>query len=79
MKGSFDFGLPKNPVPQAIPGLDMSKQLPAGGPRVGAIGVKGPWNLNPGNPNFPNHRPFLTNVKAPNTVAPVASQKLKFT
>jgi len=64
---------------QPLPGLDMSqKPLPVNGQKVGAIGLKGPWSLNPGNPDFPNHRPYMTNVKPPNEAATAPSQKLKF-
>lgn len=59
--------------------FDMhEKPLNQNGQKVGAIGIKGPWSLNPGNPDFPNHRPFLTNPKPPNAMAPVPSTKLKF-
>ena len=67
-------------VPPGGPLSDMSaKPLPVGGAHVGAIGLKGPWSLNPGNPDFPNHRPYLTNVKPPMDMAPAPSQKLKMT
>lgn len=66
-----------------LPGFDMQHSggnpAPINGAKVGALGIKGPWSLNPGNPNFPNHRPYLTNPKPPNEAAPVPSQKLKFT
>lgn len=60
---------PKNPFHMAtgLPDFNMASLNPKApaqiGPRVGAIGVHGPWNLNPGNPDFPNHRPYLTNPK----------------
>jgi hypothetical protein len=48
-------------------------------PKPMAIGLKGPWHINPGSPNFPNHRPYLSNPKAPNLSAPVVSQQPKTT
>ena len=73
-------------MPQGLAGFSMgasrgmAPQSPhVNGPKVGAIGLKGPWHLNPGNPKFPNHRPYLTNDKAPNMMAAPPSQQQKFT
>lgn len=60
-----------------LPGLDMATKPKAA--KVGAVGLKGPWHLDPGNPAFPNHRPYLTNIQAPNEAAPVKPAQLKFT
>jgi hypothetical protein len=65
--GGFDM----NPPHQAKPSL--------AGPKTLGLGIHGPWHLNPGSPNFPNHRPYLTNIKPPNPAAPVPSQQLKTT
>lgn len=77
----------KNPFsmqPPSLGGFNMQdihapKTAGFNGARVGGIGLKGPWSLNPGSPDFPNHRPYLSNLKIPNPVAPAASQKLKTT
>lgn len=65
----------KNPfaLSQPLPGLDMMKVPKT--PKAGGLGLKGPWSLDPGSPNFPNHRPYLSNPKAPNSAPQPITQK----
>ena len=69
---------------QPLPGLDMGalEKAPGAGlmkdPKTMAIGLKGPWHIDPGSPNFPNHRPYLANIKAPNTMPAAAPAHMKF-
>lgn len=80
------MSFPKSPIPGAfpgaIPGFDMGQKqhaphaLPFNGQHVGAIGLKGPWSLNPGSPDLPNHRPYLTNPKPPSAAPRALPQKL---
>ena len=72
------FAIAPHPA-AAIPGFDMGKPLEEHLAKPARIGIKGPWTLNPGNPMFPNHRPYLTNVHAPNMMAPPPPQTLKTT
>lgn len=68
----------------AMPWFDMMAQhqksaaAELAGPKTEAIGLKGPWHLNPGNPDFPNHRPYLSNIKAGGTPAVSPQKTLKF-
>lgn len=67
---------------QPFSGLNMqppNNSVPRGGPKTAAMGLKGPWHINPGNPNFPNHRPYMTAPQAPMSTPTAPSQKLKFT
>lgn len=75
---------PQQPGQQSFPGLNMQPQknfvpMGLGGPKTAAMGLKGPWHIDPGNPNFPNHRPYMTVPKAPMSTPTAPSQKLKFT
>lgn len=58
---------------------DFNMQQKTKLPSPAAVGVKGPWHLDPGKPNFPNHRPYLSNLKPQGGGTPaVAPQTLKF-
>jgi hypothetical protein len=65
-----------NPMMHGLPGLDMQAQGQQAPKPIG-IGTHGPWHINPGNPNFPNHRPYLSNNKPPVEVGAAPSQKVK--
>jgi len=69
----------KNPfeIHTTLPAFNMGATAAPKPVRVGGIGIHGPWSLDPGSPNFPNHRPYLTNPKPPNMAAQVPSQKIK--
>lgn len=76
----------QNPFSGPLEGFNMGAQQPhhlqkmtIAGPHTLGLGVKGPWHLNPGNPDFPNHRPFLSSIKPPGSSGPhVPAQTLTF-
>ena len=65
----FDMNAPMKHTIHGLPNVGQSQHPP--------LGVHGPWNLNPGSPNFPNHHPYMTHIKPENIAAPTPSQKLK--
>lgn len=63
------------PSPQTAPGYNMQAKMQnvAHDPKVPHFGIHGPWSISSGNVNYPNHRPFLTNIKPQNEGAPTPS------